>query len=43
MWQNITFNIDFGYLEGICRGFRNKILNKSDYDCLIECETLEGH
>ncbi|XP_052868296.1 V-type proton ATPase subunit d-like [Anopheles cruzii] len=36
-----TFNIDCGYLEGVCRGFKGSILTKSDYLNLMQCETLD--
>jgi hypothetical protein len=36
------FNIDNGYLEGLCRGFKNGILKQGDYLNLVQCETLEG-
>lgn len=36
------FNIDGGYLEGLCRGFKCGILKQSDYLNLVQCETLEG-
>ena len=36
------FNIDGGYLEGLCRGFKCGILQQSDYLNLVQCETLEG-
>ena len=36
------FNIDNGYLEGLCRGFKNGILKQADYLNLVQCETLEG-
>ncbi len=36
-----TFNIDNGYLEGLCRGFKNGILKQADYINLVQCETLE--
>ncbi|XP_070491740.1 V-type proton ATPase subunit d 1 [Chironomus tepperi] len=35
------FNIDSGYLEGLCRGFKCGILKQSDYLNLVQCETLE--
>ena len=35
------FNIDNGYLEGLCRGFKNGILRQADYLNLVQCETLE--
>lgn len=36
------FNIDAGYLEGLCRGFKCGILKQADYLNLVQCETLEG-
>lgn len=36
------FNVDGGYLEGLCRGFKCGILKQSDYLNLVQCETLEG-
>lgn len=37
-----SFNIDGGYLEGLCRGFKCGILKQSDYLNLVQCESLEG-
>lgn len=37
------FNIDGGYLEGLCRGFKCGILKQADYLNLVQCETLEGN
>lgn len=36
------FNIDSGYLEALCRGFKCGILKQADYLNLVQCETLEG-
>ena len=36
------FNIHDGYLESLCRGFKNGILKNNDYLNLVQCETLEG-
>ena len=36
------FNIDNGYLEGLCRGFKNGVLRQADYLNLVQCETLDG-
>ena len=36
------FNIDNGYLEALCRGFKNGILRQNDYLNLVQCETLDG-
>lgn len=40
--MGFLFNIDGGYLEGLCRGFKCGILKQSDYLNLVQCETLEG-
>ncbi|KAK2142775.1 hypothetical protein LSH36_915g00072 [Paralvinella palmiformis] len=37
----LTFNIDAGYLEGLCRGFKGGILKQADYLNIVQCETLE--
>lgn len=42
MMSELFFNVDNGYLEGLCRGFRSGILKQPDYLNLIQCETLEG-
>lgn len=39
---DFLFNIDGGYLEGLCRGFKCGILKQPDYLNLVQCETLEG-
>ncbi|XP_058117467.1 V-type proton ATPase subunit d-like [Anopheles ziemanni] len=39
--SGFMFNIDGGYLEGLCRGFKNNILKQVDYQQLVQCETLE--
>ncbi|XP_014249761.1 V-type proton ATPase subunit d [Cimex lectularius] len=39
--MGFMFNIDAGYLEGLCRGFKCGILRNSDYLNLVQCETLE--
>ena len=36
------FNIDHGYLEALIRGFKGGLLTASDYQNLVQCETLEG-
>lgn len=40
--KGVMFNIDGGYLEALCRGFKCGILQQSDYLNLVQCETLEG-
>ena len=37
-----SFNVDNGYLEGLVRGFRSGILDRTDYLNLVQCETIEG-
>lgn len=37
----LTFNINFGYVEGILRGLRSGLLRNSDYANLIQCEALD--
>lgn len=37
----LTFNIEFGYLEAILRGFRSGFINELQYRQLCQCETLE--
>jgi len=39
--KGCLFNIDSGYLEGLCRGFKSGILTQNDYLNLVQCETLE--
>lgn len=40
--DSLNFNLNFGYLEGLVRGFKAGILKQNDYMNLIQCETLEG-
>eukprot|EP01135_Chromosphaera_perkinsii_P002257 Nk52_evm43s221 gene=Nk52_evmTU43s221 len=39
--QELSFNINDGYLEGLARGFRSGILTQSDYLNLIQAESLD--
>jgi len=39
--RGCIFNIDNGYLEGLCRGFKTGILTQNDYLNLVQCETLD--
>lgn len=43
MKDDLLFNLDHGYAEGLCRGFRSGILKSSEYHNLTQCETLEGN
>nr|XP_022919213.1 V-type proton ATPase subunit d-like [Onthophagus taurus] len=38
---NCLFNADHGYLDGLCRGLKNGILKRADYNNLIQCETID--
>lgn len=42
MKADLFFNLDHGYAEGLCRGFKSGILKAADYHNLVQCETLEG-
>jgi V-type H+-transporting ATPase subunit d len=42
MPNDLTFNMDHGYLEGLVRGFKGGLLTQSDYANLVQCETLDG-
>lgn len=42
MKDDLYFNLDHGYAEGLCRGFKSGILRSTDYHNLVQCETLEG-
>lgn len=42
MKDDLFFNMDHGYAEGLCRGFKSGILKSADYHNLVQCETLEG-
>jgi|UniRef100_A0A914XZL2 V-type H+-transporting ATPase subunit d len=37
----LFFNIDHGYLEALIRGFKTGLLTTTDYQNLVQCETLE--
>ncbi|GLH09713.1 V-type proton ATPase subunit [Gryllus bimaculatus] len=39
--RGCLFNIDTGYIEGLCRGFKIGILKQNDYLNLVQCETLD--
>lgn len=39
--QELSFNVDHGYLEGLVRGMKAGILTKADYHNLAQCDTLE--
>jgi len=37
----LTYNINDGFLEAVCRGYRKGILKSSDYGVLTQCDTLD--
>ncbi|XP_028283659.1 V-type proton ATPase subunit d 1-like [Parambassis ranga] len=39
--QELSFNVDHGYLEGLVRGMKAGILTQTDYHNLSQCDTLE--
>ena len=41
MMSILTYNMDDGYAEGICRGYRGSMLNSTQYLNLAQCENLE--
>jgi V-type H+-transporting ATPase subunit d len=41
MGEMLLANINEGYLEGLLRGYRGRILTSSDYANLCQCETID--
>uniref|UniRef100_A0A3Q4GPV4 V-type proton ATPase subunit n=1 Tax=Neolamprologus brichardi TaxID=32507 RepID=A0A3Q4GPV4_NEOBR len=39
--EELSFNVDHGYLEGLVRGMKAGILSQTDYHNLAQCDTLE--
>lgn len=39
--DEVYFNVESGFLEGIVRGYKSGILNQSQYQNLTQCETLD--
>lgn len=39
--EGLFFNIDFGYVEGVVRGYRNGLLTSNQYVNLTQCDTLQ--
>ena len=39
----LSFNNEFGYLEGLSRGYRGEILRAADYSNLLQCDSLDGN
>ena len=40
-FRMLLFNTNYGYLEGLVRGFKNGLLNQSEYQALTQCDSLE--
>lgn len=40
--EGMFYNVKFGYLEGIVRGYRNTLLTSQQYNNLTQCETIDG-
>lgn len=40
--EELSFNVDHGYLEGLVRGMKAGILTQADYQNLTQCDSLEG-
>lgn len=38
--EGLFFNIDYGYVEGVVRGYRNGLLTGNQYVNLTQCDTL---
>lgn len=41
MYSSSKFNLHNGYFEGLVRGMRDTILKQTEYENLVQCETLE--
>lgn len=39
--EGLFFNIDYGYTEGVVRGYRNALLTGNQYVNLTQCDTLQ--
>ncbi|KAJ5541162.1 hypothetical protein N7494_006238 [Penicillium frequentans] len=39
--EGLFFNVNSGYVEGICRGYRNSLLSGQNYSNLTQCETID--
>eukprot|EP01092_Planopodium_desertum_P005700 TRINITY_DN23750_c0_g2_i1.p1 TRINITY_DN23750_c0_g2~~TRINITY_DN23750_c0_g2_i1.p1 ORF type:complete len:376 (-),score=95.80 TRINITY_DN23750_c0_g2_i1:43-1119(-) len=37
----LTYNINDGFMEAVCRGYRKGVLKHSDYGVLTQCDTLD--
>lgn len=39
--EGLFFNIDYGFVEGVVRGYRNGLLTSNQYVNLTQCDTLQ--
>lgn len=39
--EGLYFNVDYGYVEGVVRGYRNGLLGNNQYTNLTQCDNLE--
>lgn len=39
--EGIFFNVDYGYVEGVVRGYRSGLLGNNQYVNLTQCDNLE--
>ncbi|KAF7999861.1 hypothetical protein HF325_005710 [Metschnikowia pulcherrima] len=39
--EGLFFNVDYGYIEGVVRGYRNGLLTSNQYANLTQCDTLQ--
>ena len=39
--EGLFFNIDYGYLEGVVRGYKSGLLTSNQYVNLTQCDNLE--
>lgn len=38
----LSQNIEFGFLEGLVRGFKGELLKTQDYANLLQCDSIDG-
>ncbi|KNG51678.1 vacuolar atp synthase subunit d [Stemphylium lycopersici] len=39
--EGLYYNVKYGYIEGIVRGYRNALLTSQNYSNLTQCETID--
>lgn len=40
--EGLFYNVNYGYCEGIVRGYRNALLTSQNYANLVQCNTVDG-